>query len=122
MSYTQHETVLKRECIEYLTEGAPFDQKELFADLTFGGGGHSRALLDSDKTCHVLAFDQDPDAISNGREIIKNLEDPSRIELVHGNFREFPKFFEERKKSNAFTPSPTKEDKSFFSRVKEMFS
>ena len=96
MSYTQHETVLKRECIEYLTEGAPFNEKELFADLTFGGGGHSRALLDSDKTCHVLAFDQDPEAVSNGREIIKGLEDPSRIELVHGNFREFPKFFEER--------------------------
>ena len=49
--------------------------------------------------------------------------------LVHINVwtpqklsKEEAKFFEERKKSNAFTPSPTKEDKSFFSRVKEMFS
>lgn len=49
--------------------------------------------------------------------------------LVHINVwtpqklsKEEAKFFEESKKSNAFTPSPTKEDKSFFSRVKEMFS
>ena len=96
MNYTKHETVLKKECVDYLTEGAPFDQKVLFADLTFGGGGHSKALLDSDISCHVLAFDQDPDAVRNGREIIKDLDDPSRIELVHGNFREFPKFYEER--------------------------
>ena len=31
------------------------------------------------------------------------------------------KFFEESKKSNAFTPKPTTNDKSFFTRVKEMF-
>ena len=96
MNYTQHETVLKKECVDYLTEGAPFDQRVLFADLTFGGGGHSKALLDSDNLCHVLAFDQDPEAVSNGRKIIKDLEDPSRIELIHGNFSEFPKFYEER--------------------------
>ena len=96
LSYTQHETVLKTECIEFLTKGEFFDQKVVFADLTFGGGGHSKALLGSSSFCNVLAFDQDPDAVSNGGEIIKSLEDPSRIELVHGNFSEFPKFYEDR--------------------------
>ena len=35
--------------------------------------------------------------------------------------KEEKKFFEESKKSDAFTPSPTGNDKSFFDRVKEMF-
>ena len=49
--------------------------------------------------------------------------------LVHINVwtpqklsKEENKFFEKSKKSNTFIPNPTKEDKSFFNRVKEMFS
>ena len=48
--------------------------------------------------------------------------------LVHINVwtpqklsNEEKKFFEESKKSKTFTPNPTLKDKSFFSRVKEMF-
>ena len=35
--------------------------------------------------------------------------------------KEEKKFFEESKKSDSFTPNPTKKDKSFFDSVKEMF-
>jgi len=49
--------------------------------------------------------------------------------LVHINVwtpqklsKEEASFFEDRKKSTSFAPNPTQKDKSFFSRVKEMFS
>jgi 16S rRNA (cytosine1402-N4)-methyltransferase len=53
----------------------------IYADATFGGGGHTAALLsrlnDSGK---VIAFDRDADALANAPE------DP-RLVLVHNNFR-----------------------------------
>ena len=33
-----------------------------FADLTFGGGGHSRAILEASSENNLLAMDCDPDA------------------------------------------------------------
>ena len=93
MEYTKHETVLREECVTFLTEKGPFGKESLFADLTFGGGGHTRALLEADPSYNVLAFDQDPEAVENGKRIISQLESPERIKLVHGNFRQFPKVF-----------------------------
>jgi len=34
-------------------------------DVTFGGGGHSKAILDQLTTGTLFAFDQDPDAKNN---------------------------------------------------------
>ena len=52
-----------------------------YADATFGGGGHTAALLSrlSDGG-HVIAFDRDIDAIRGA------LKDP-RLTLIHNNFR-----------------------------------
>ena len=52
-----------------------------YADATFGGGGHTAALLSrlSDDG-HVIAFDRDIDAIRGA------MKDP-RLTLVHNNFR-----------------------------------
>ena len=53
----------------------------IYADATFGGGGHTAAIL---SRLHdggsVIAFDRDIDAIENAPE------DP-RLKLVHNNFR-----------------------------------
>ena len=38
-----------------------------------------------------------------------------------GISKEEKKFFENSKKSDTFTPNPTRKDKSFFDRVREMF-
>ena len=52
-----------------------------YVDVTFGGGGHSRAILERlDSEGRLLAFDQDTDAIAN------TLED-SRFTLINENFR-----------------------------------
>jgi 16S rRNA (cytosine1402-N4)-methyltransferase len=53
----------------------------LFVDATFGGGGHTRLMLQQlDKESRVYGFDQDPDAALN-------IPDDSRFELIPENFR-----------------------------------
>lgn len=58
----------------------------IYADLTFGGGGHSRAIMERLKTGRLVSFDQDPDAL-------KNIPDSKKIIPVHGNFRYLSQYF-----------------------------
>jgi len=60
----------------------------VFVDLTFGGGGHSREILNrlSEKG-KLVAFDTDKDAA-------KNLPNDKRIIFVQSNFRYFIQFLE----------------------------
>ncbi|MGP1514681.1 MAG: 16S rRNA (cytosine(1402)-N(4))-methyltransferase RsmH [Bacteroidales bacterium] len=59
---TYHVPVMLNECIE----GLNINPDGVYVDLTFGGGGHSRAILNklSDKG-KLYAFDKDKDAIQN---------------------------------------------------------
>ena len=51
-----------------------------YADVTFGGGGHSRAIMSKlGENGRLLGFDQDIDAF-------RNKLDDSRFTFVHGNF------------------------------------
>ena len=53
-----------------------------YADATFGGGGHTAAVLSRlNDDGRVIAFDRDIDAINGA------LKDPPRLTLVHNNFR-----------------------------------
>ncbi|MDD0854667.1 16S rRNA (cytosine(1402)-N(4))-methyltransferase RsmH [Halobacteriovorax sp. GB3] len=98
MTYTEHYSVLKKECIDFLTENQTSEQSEFFyADLTFGGGGHTFALFEQNEKNKLVCFDQDPDALSNGRERIKNSNAEDRIELVDSNFRHFPTYIRENR-------------------------
>ncbi len=52
-----------------------------YADVTFGGGGHTAELLSRlNEDGHVIAFDRDSDAISN------RIDDP-RLTMVRADFR-----------------------------------
>lgn len=51
-----------------------------YADVTFGGGGHSRLILEHLTSGRLLAFDQDADAMQN------QLDDP-RFTFINQNFR-----------------------------------
>ncbi|MCM5527469.1 16S rRNA (cytosine(1402)-N(4))-methyltransferase RsmH [Parasegetibacter sp. NRK P23] len=58
----------------------------VYVDATFGGGGHSRGILERlGKDGRLFAFDQDPDAE-------QNLPDDPRIQFVPHNFRHISRF------------------------------
>ncbi|MBC7539890.1 MAG: 16S rRNA (cytosine(1402)-N(4))-methyltransferase RsmH [Bacteriovorax sp.] len=90
MSYTRHYSVLKQECIGNLTDNAVVGEVSYFADLTFGGGGHSFELLYTNPLFQVRSTDQDPDALRNGEARIAEEKMSSRIKLFNTNFVRFP--------------------------------
>jgi 16S rRNA (cytosine1402-N4)-methyltransferase len=56
-----------------------------YIDATFGGGGHSRAILDrSAPAGQLLALDADPAAVERGRSLVR--ESSARLTVVHANF------------------------------------
>lgn len=57
------------------------DPSGVYADATFGGGGHSREILSRlSPGGRLIAFDRDTDALANR-------PDDSRLTLIHNNFR-----------------------------------
>ncbi len=77
-----HLPVMLNECIENLN----IKPDGIYVDVTFGGGGHSRAILSRlGSEGRLYAFDQDADALANA------LED-SRFKLIHENFRYMKSF------------------------------
>lgn len=79
-SSSGHEPVLLGPVVRFLTEG----RTGMFLDATFGGGGHTRALLEADRSNTVVALDTDPEAIERGRRL--QAAYPGRLTLVHRNF------------------------------------
>lgn len=96
MSYTKHYSVLKKECIDNLTENASPGEISYFADLTFGGGGHSFELLYTNPNFQVRSTDQDPDALKNGEARIQAEKMQDRIKLFNTNFIHFPQVAREK--------------------------
>ena len=60
-------------------EGLNIKSEGIYVDVTFGGGGHSRAILEAGAG-KLYSFDQDKDALQNA------IED-KRWTFVHSNFR-----------------------------------
>ncbi len=89
MEYTSHYSVLKKECISFLTENQDTSKDSYYADLTFGGGGHTFALKNTSPKAYVYSCDQDPDALKNGEARIQK-EGNQRVKLFDTNFVHFP--------------------------------
>jgi 16S rRNA (cytosine1402-N4)-methyltransferase len=83
-----HAPVLLREMLEAL---APRNGAH-YIDGTFGGGGYSRAILDS-ADCRVLGIDRDPDAIARGAELVARYA--GRLTLVEGRFSQMDMLLED---------------------------
>lgn len=71
-----HQPVLLNECIE----GLKIDPNGTYVDVTYGGGGHSKAILAQLKGGRLIAFDQDEAAE-------KNKADTSKLIFVRQNFK-----------------------------------
>lgn len=76
-----HQPVLLHESIE----GLHIDPQGLYVDATFGGGGHSRLIMEKLEMGQLFAFDQDEDALIN-------LIDDPRFIFIPQNFRYLKNF------------------------------
>lgn len=77
-----HEAVLLEESID----GLKIKPGGIYVDCTFGGGGHSRAILEQlDPEGKLVAFDQD-------ETVRQNLPDDNRVIFIPHNFRHLKRF------------------------------
>lgn len=75
-----HKPVLLDESID----GLVWRPDGTYVDLTFGGGGHSRAILDRLQGGRLFAFDQDQDAAANAEDL--------DLTFVQANFRHLKRY------------------------------
>jgi len=72
--------------LQQVIDGLQINPSGIYVDCTFGGGGHSKAILDKlNKEGKLIAFDQDHDAK-------KNVPDDDRITFIPQNFRHLQRF------------------------------
>lgn len=78
---TYHKSVLPKEVIE----GLHLKPKGIYVDATLGGGGHTKAILQAETTCKVIAIDWDQEAIDKNAPSLEEAFG-ERIKIVWGNF------------------------------------
>ncbi len=78
-----HVPVMLSQCIE----GLAIKPDGVYVDITFGGGGHSRAIVEQLETGKLYGFDQDEDAKKNAADF-----DPYKFTFIQANFRHIKKF------------------------------
>ncbi|QFS45174.1 16S rRNA (cytosine(1402)-N(4))-methyltransferase RsmH [Nostoc sphaeroides] len=78
-----HISVLGREVIE----GLAVRPGGHYLDVTVGGGGHSRLILEASEDVRVTAVDQDEDALAAAKKELAEFSD--RIQFIHTNFADY---------------------------------
>lgn len=78
-----HTPVMLKECLK----GLNIKPDGIYVDVTFGGGGHSRAILEQLTTGKLYAFDQDADAKEQARQI-----DDKNLIFIEANFRSIKQY------------------------------
>ncbi|MGB0869708.1 MAG: 16S rRNA (cytosine(1402)-N(4))-methyltransferase RsmH [Flavobacteriales bacterium] len=66
--------------LEESVNGLAIDAKGTYVDVTFGGGGHSRRILEDLNEGKLYAFDQD-------RDVLENVPEHKGFKLIMQNFR-----------------------------------
>ena len=84
MSNTEHlvhKPVLMNEVLHYLDP----QPHKVYLDVTFGSGGHTRAILEREPLCKVIAIDWDEVTLERfGAPLLEAF--PDRLQLLWGNF------------------------------------
>ena len=94
MNEIYHIPAMVRETIQ----GLNIQPDGLYVDVTFGGGGHSRAILDPSNSPSMgeikklYSFDQDLDALRNAEQ--SGMQNNERWQFVHSNFRYLRNFMD----------------------------
>lgn len=73
--YYSHNPVMANEIVQLMR---PQDGKT-FIDMTFGSGGHSRRLLDTNKNIKIIAVDRDPVAFKRAQELSAEIANKSAV-------------------------------------------
>lgn len=91
----KHVPVLLQESVEILLAGqGPVTGMKVIVDATFGGGGHTRRLLElGGDPVAVVAIDRDPAAV--GRSALLQQEFSSQFRLLSGNFADFDQILDD---------------------------
>ncbi len=75
-----HVPVLLDECLDALD----LQDGKIYVDATFGGGGHSNKILESEKKLKLFAFDQDPDSVEQSKVLKEKY--PEKFVMIQENF------------------------------------
>ncbi|MEY3334440.1 MAG: 16S rRNA (cytosine(1402)-N(4))-methyltransferase RsmH [Cuspidothrix sp.] len=78
-----HIPVLSQEVIT----GLNIQPEGNYLDLTVGGGGHSRLILETAEDVKITCVDQDEDALKAAKENLSEFGD--RVKFIHSNFANF---------------------------------
>jgi 16S rRNA (cytosine1402-N4)-methyltransferase len=79
-----HIPVMLRECLE----GLKINPDGIYVDVTFGGGGHSRAIFEKlSPKGRLIVFDQDPDALKNAWDAPNFLFIPSNFAFISNHLK-----------------------------------
>ncbi len=70
--------------VKQVLEGLALKPGGLYLDVTFGGGGHSRAILEADPTVRVIGLDWDKNAVNHAAPMLEEFGD--RLEVIWGSF------------------------------------
>jgi len=87
-----HKSVLVDEVLTYLNP----QPNKVYVDATFGGGGHTQALLDYEPACSVIALDWDIKAIEENEPKLKE-KYGDRLTVLWGNFAHLYKLLKKEK-------------------------
>lgn len=83
MTSSYHKPVMLHECIDALN----INPEGTYVDVTFGGGGHSLAILEKIRGGRLIAFDQDEDARHEANKIAHR-----SFTFCQANFRYMKKY------------------------------
>ena len=89
-----HKPVLLNESINLFSN----KKNTIFIDGTFGDGGHTKALLERNKTCKVYAIDRDPDVLENVAFFLKKYN--KRFEFILGKISDLEQIVLKKKLNN----------------------
>jgi 16S rRNA (cytosine1402-N4)-methyltransferase len=76
-----HKTVMVDEVLQYLDP----QQDKTYCDVTFGSGGHTKAILDKEQKCRVVAVDWDAISIETYAPALEE-KYQDRLQILWGNF------------------------------------
>lgn len=90
MAQSYHQPVMREACMDALN----LKPDGVYVDVTFGGGGHSKAILEQLISGHLIAFDQDQDAEKNATKLSSDMskESKSSFTFIDSNFRFLKKY------------------------------